>query len=207
MNKKSSKRMTFQTTKASSSPFSTSTLNSQKTLSILNETISHFVSEGTRCLLRGDLRGSRGNAYFAYFFQHMRSFDTERKMINSTKLMTLYNADEHTLCCFFRNRIPCSCLKNKYKEVRSLTKTDVCWNIHCSQTDRLKIDKKSMMRCSRCHQVSYCCRECQKIDWPRHKINCGLARDIGALFGAQNMDELENKEVWARTLAPFLSRK
>jgi len=46
-----------------------------------------------------------------------------------------------------------------------------------------------------------------KIDWPRHKINCGLARDIGALFGAQNMDELENKEVWARTLAPFLSRK
>jgi hypothetical protein len=72
---------------------------------------SHFVSEGTRCLLRGDVRSARGNAYFVSYFQQMMSFVTEEKMINSTKLMTLYTADEHTLCSYFRNRIPCSCLK------------------------------------------------------------------------------------------------
>jgi hypothetical protein len=31
----------------------------------------------------------------------MMSFVTEEKMINSTKLMTLYTADEHTLCSYF----------------------------------------------------------------------------------------------------------
>jgi hypothetical protein len=131
------------------------------------------------------------------------------QMMNSNKLATLLKADEHTLCSYFRNHIPCSCLKYKYKEVRDLTKTDVCvcFNIDCSQPDRFGIDNKSMMCCSRCRHVYYCCRECQKIDWPRHKIECGLVGDIGAVVEAQNMDEPANKDIWARTLAPYLSRK
>ena len=27
-------------------------------------------------------------------------------------------------------------------------------------------------QCSRCKQVSYCSRECQRFDWARHKYNC-----------------------------------
>ena len=28
-------------------------------------------------------------------------------------------------------------------------------------------------KCSRCKVVSYCSRECQKKDWPSHKLYCG----------------------------------
>jgi hypothetical protein len=162
--------------------------------------VSHFVSKGTQCLLRGDTQAARGNAYFANYFEQNMVLTSEGKMLNVPKLMKLYNADEHTLCSFFRNRIPCSCLDQKYKEVKSLTKMDMCWNFECRQPNRFEIDNKSMMCCSRCRQASYCCSECQEIDWPRHKITCGLARDMNAVFGAHNMDELENNKIWTRTI-------
>ena len=30
----------------------------------------------------------------------------------------------------------------------------------------------NVMRCSRCKKAAYCNRECQKKDWPRHKLQC-----------------------------------
>ena len=29
-----------------------------------------------------------------------------------------------------------------------------------------------LKRCGKCQQVAYCSRECQRRDWPRHKIDC-----------------------------------
>ncbi len=170
--------------------------------------VSHFLSEGTQCMLRGHVQAARGHAFFACCFEQIMGVVTGGgKMLNLSKVLKLYNADEHTLCSFFRNRIPCSCLNKKYKEVKSLTKKDVCWNIDCNQPDRFDVDNKSIMCCSRCRQASYCCRECQEIDWPKHKINCGFARDMGAILGEQNIDELENNKVWARSFAPLFSQE
>jgi hypothetical protein len=33
--------------------------------------------------------------------------------------------------------------------------------------------KDAINRCSKCNQVSYCSRECQKTDWKSHKLECG----------------------------------
>lgn len=164
--------------------------------------ISHFLSEGTQCLLQGDTQAARGYAYFASCFEQIKDLLTEGKMMNTPKLMKLYSADEHTLCSFFRNRIPCSCLHQIYKEVKSVAKTDMCWNIECRKPDRFHIDIKSMMCCSRCRQACYCCSECQEIDWSRHKNQCGWAKDLSSVFGKQTIDELENNKVWNRTFLP-----
>ena len=34
--------------------------------------------------------------------------------------------------------------------------------------------KDATKRCSQCHQVVYCGRECQKLDWRQHKKRCGV---------------------------------
>ncbi len=33
-------------------------------------------------------------------------------------------------------------------------------------------DKPAINLCSKCKTISYCTRECQKSDWPRHKLEC-----------------------------------
>ncbi|KAK1737927.1 hypothetical protein QTG54_011221 [Skeletonema marinoi] len=169
--------------------------------------ISHFLSEGTQCLLQGDTQAARGNAYFASCFSQIMDLMIKGKMMNIPKMMRLYSADEHTLCSFYRNRIPCSCLRKRYKEVKSVEKTDMCWNIACSKPDRFKVDSRSMMCCSRCRQAYYCCSECQEIDWPRHKNLCGWAKDVREVFGAKHIIELKKNEVWNRTFAPLFSKE
>lgn len=168
--------------------------------------ISHFISEGTRCLLRGDIQAARGNAFFAGCFDQIRDLMTRGKMFNAPKLTKMYHADEHTLCSFFRNRIPCSCLCQMYKEVKSVTKTDMCWNEDCSKPDRFKVDRSAMRCCRRCRQACYCSSECQEMDWTRHKSSCGWAKDFSGVLGKPNLDELENNKVWKRTVEPFLKQ-
>ena len=40
----------------------------------------------------------------------------------------------------------------------------------CDKTGKRKKDKLS--KCGRCEAITYCSRECQAEDWPRHKDNC-----------------------------------
>lgn len=73
---------------------------------------------------------------------------------------------------FFRKRIPCSCLDEKYKEVRSITKMGFCCNLHCQLPNKMTVRSK-MVYCVRCRKANYCSRECQVAAWPNHKEYCG----------------------------------
>lgn len=49
---------------------------------------------------------------------------------------------------------------------------NICAN--CSKTFETELKK-----CSRCHVFRYCSKECQILDWPRHKSVCNLIADSG----------------------------
>jgi hypothetical protein len=72
---------------------------------------------------------------------------------------------------YLRKNIPCNCLDEKYKEVKSITKMGVCRNPQCQVPDG-RVERSKMLYCTRCCVVNYCCRECQEAAWPVHKEFC-----------------------------------
>ncbi len=102
-------------------------------------------------------------------------------------MVEILNWDEHTLVAYFRKRIPCKCLDEKYKEVKSITKMSVCMNPECSLPGR-KVERKGMLHCIRCRQRYYCSRECQEAAWPMHKEFCNQYVDKQAAFEAKQKD-------------------
>jgi len=44
---------------------------------------------------------------------------------------------------------------------------EACMNTRCNARDQ------ALHRCSRCLKATYCSKECQKKDWPVHKLYCG----------------------------------
>ena len=92
---------------------------------------------------------------------------------NCTRVVELYDSDEHTLVSYIKKIIPCNCLDEKYKEVRYISKTTRCYNENCS-LPRGVVEQSKATCCSKCRQATYCSRSCQVQDWPRHKIVCGV---------------------------------
>jgi len=41
-----------------------------------------------------------------------------------------------------------------------------CDNVNCREIN------KPLKKCSTCKSVSYCSKNCQKVNWPNHRINC-----------------------------------
>ena len=106
-------------------------------------------------------------------------------LINWIKVEETRHADDHTLIKFLRHRIPCSCLDEKYEEVKHITKVVNCCNPQCSIPHR-KVERSKTKYCSRCRCVTYCSRECQVADWSRHKASsCDTNAAIIAEFEAK----------------------
>lgn len=138
--------------------------------------ISHFLMIGTNCILKGHNDGARWSASFAKYFQFVRDEvshyrnGTEQAQ-GASKITELQSADEHTLVKFFKNRVPCSCLDKKYKEVKHITKIGICRYPGCKLPGN-KVARNAMVYCTRCSLANYCCRECQVHDWKRHRKEC-----------------------------------
>ena len=133
-----------------------------------------FLNLGTEYLLQGNNKVASHYAALAYCLeQHVAcNLRKERLMMNWPKLNELYyDPDEHTLLSFFKKRIRCSCLDTKYKQVRSMKKLGICYNIHCPYPDR-KVERRLTKCCSLCRRVNYCSRECQVDNWDIHKQYC-----------------------------------
>ena len=86
-----------------------------------------------------------------------------------------------------QKRIPCKCLDNlramfhSEGEMRSEL-CEVCWKVY---------PKKQFKKCSRCKLEDYCCRDCQRKDWPEHKQNCNRwssALEAGSTTNEENND-------------------
>eukprot|EP00573_Skeletonema_grethae_P001846 CAMPEP_0201686002 /NCGR_PEP_ID=MMETSP0578-20130828/599_1 /ASSEMBLY_ACC=CAM_ASM_000663 /TAXON_ID=267565 /ORGANISM="Skeletonema grethea, Strain CCMP 1804" /LENGTH=451 /DNA_ID=CAMNT_0048169989 /DNA_START=47 /DNA_END=1402 /DNA_ORIENTATION=- len=142
----------------------------------LKMVVSMYLWQGTQHVLKGDIKSARLVAFSAYSLQRRLSVLCGDPPIALLTLPEMFHADEHTLVRYLRKSIPCSCLDEKYKEVKCITKLGFCCNELCSKPDRMA-ERRSMMRCTGCGDVNYCSRECQKAHWPAHKKTCGLDGD------------------------------
>ncbi len=63
-------------------------------------------------------------------------------------------------------------MKSTHKKLeRDNNKTGIkcCENKACGKSEAYA---KQFATCSRCGFAAYCCRDCQKVDWKRHKLEC-----------------------------------
>ncbi len=142
----------------------------------LKMAITFSLWQGTQHVLKGDIKSARLVAFSARALQRRLSVLCGDPPIALLTVVELFHADEHTLVRYLRKSIPCSCLDEKYKEVKSITKVGFCCNELCSKQDRM-VERRSMLRCTGCGDVHYCSRECQKSHWQEHKKMCGMDED------------------------------
>ena len=101
----------------------------------------------------------------AHFFEqhiatHMRK--TQPTQMKWQKVQELQEADDHTLVKFLSKLIPCKCLDEKYKEVKSVTKMGTCGYNQYSLFQR-QVKRSKMFYCTRCSQVCYCSTHAKKL--------------------------------------------
>jgi hypothetical protein len=138
--------------------------------------VSRLLANGTQAILDGNNEAARVHASHAsYIEQHIAVFlDETRATFNWAKVEELYIADLHTLVSFFRKQIRCSCLDERYQEVKSITKMGMCFYEKCMLVDR-KVECNAMLSCTRCGESHYCSKKCQAAHWEKHRPYCDWA--------------------------------
>ena len=151
--------------------------------------LSFIVCFGTEDLLEGKYANASKVATFARYFEQVIAVKLKQSqpIVNWPKIFEAYGADEHTLVKFFRHRIPCCCLDEKYEEVKHITKVGYCWNPQCSIPGE-SVERSKAKYCSRCRCATYCSRECHEANWMRHKLDCDNDAATIAEFEAKQQD-------------------
>ena len=163
--------------------------NDSAKMEIAEVGLSFFYCEGTEFCLRGDYDDARDSATFARFFEQYIAVEVKRTqaLYNPAKINETYYSDVHTLVKFFRHRIPCSCLDEKYEEVKDVPKMGCCYNPECKLPNGMT-ERSNTKYCSRCRCATYCSRECQEVDWSRHKAHCDCGAAVIAKFEAKRQE-------------------
>ena len=148
--------------------------------------ISIFLCNGTQDVLEKKYDAARENAAFVRYFEQYIAvvLKESQALFNWPKIEETFQADFHTLVKFFRHRIPCSCLDEKYDEVKSITKISFCYNPQCT-IPYGQLERSKTKYCSRCRCAAYCSWECHKADWSRHKPICDKYAATKAQFDAR----------------------
>ncbi len=151
----------------------------------LRQIVQFCVSNGTQWILDDDEDEARRMPILAYFIeQNIAAEFFSQRTIQVCRIEELCSCDLHTLVSFFRKRIPCKCLDEKYKEVKSVKKMGSCSNPDCSLPGR-KVERNKILLCAQCNQLGYCSRACQKAHWKEHKKLCREIADLKAEFDAK----------------------
>ena len=61
------------------------------------------------------------------------------------------------------------------KDINSKASNYVASCGNCKESP--SVNAPPLTRCGLCQKISYCCKECQTIDWPRHRVMCKATRD------------------------------
>ena len=146
--------------------------------------------DGTEDFLQGNYVDARSFATIARYLEQYIAVELKHTqalyLYNWPKIYETYYADEHTHVKFLRHRIPCSCLDEKYEEVKHITKMGICYSGECSIRDKYnRVERSKAKYCSRCRCATYCSRECQIADWSRHKTDCDRNAAMIAKFEAK----------------------
>jgi len=147
----------------------------------LESVVSILLCSGTKCILNGDNHTASLYAILISYFEQWKTVKVRKTKatFSWTNAFELNDADDHTLVQYFRKRIPCACLQEKYTEVKSIKKMGWCYNTKCSLPGR-KVQRSKMLYCTRCCDANYCSIECQKADWKRHRSDCDRAVETKA---------------------------
>eukprot|EP00984_Skeletonema_dohrnii_P029857 scaffold20768_cov138-Skeletonema_dohrnii-CCMP3373.AAC.6 len=157
--------------------------------SMMEFVVSFLLACGTGKVMEGNniKIASKYAALACYFEQYIQvELLNTRPFPNWPKIRELYAANSHTTVSFLKRRIPCSCLDEKYKEVKSIPKIGLCCSPECPLPCG-KTELSATMCCSRCRAANYCSRECQVAAWQGHRGECGFYAELKAKFK-------ENKE-------------
>ena len=151
----------------------------------LDTVISKLLASGTQRILDGDGDNEIAQLFasLACYFEDFMAMSLHKTQaaLNLAKLAEWVGADDHTLVSYYRKRIPCSCLDEKYKEVKSVKKMGWCFNLNCSHPDG-RVERSKMFSCTRCGMANYCSVECQKAAWKEHRVQCDEAVKLKAEF-------------------------
>ena len=153
----------------------------------IKQVISYFLYNGTMLILDGD-DNYFDSAMFARFFEQWLKVKVQQSQacIDWPKVLECVIAlCKRALLKYFWRRIRCSCLDEKYEEVKSIPKKGVCFNLYCRHPERV-LDHIKLRCCSRCRSVTYCSRECQAEDWTLHKEFCDEVAAARAEFDANH---------------------
>ena len=150
--------------------------------------MSCFFCLGTNAILERQDYTARDFAVLARFVEQYIAVKLKQTqaLIIWPKIGETYNSDDHTLVKFFWKRISCSCLDEKYEEVKHITKMGRCYNPKCSIPGRT-VERSKTKYCSRCRCATYCSRECQEAHWKDHTFDCDDNTAIIAKFEAKRI--------------------
>eukprot|EP00984_Skeletonema_dohrnii_P011221 scaffold4462_cov119-Skeletonema_dohrnii-CCMP3373.AAC.4 len=162
----------------------------------MESAMSILLWSGTQQILDGEYDLARLSAlFFRYFEQYIAAaLHQSQALMNWPKIDVISNgrgSDIHSLVKFFRKRIPCKCLDEKYDEVKHITKMGICYNPECRLNLSGEVERSKTMYCSRCRSVTYCSHECHKASWSGHKEICNHRASIIAEFDA-NTRSIDN---------------
>ena len=151
---------------------------------------SLFLNSGTEAFLDGNFIYAQMLATYVRYFEQIIAvlFKQTQAVPNWSKIYETSNADEHTLVKFYRHRISCSCLDEKYEEVKHITKVGYCYNPQCPIPQE-EVERSKTMCCSRCRNAVYCSRECQVAGWTEHKPDCDANVAVIAQFEAKKVEK------------------
>jgi hypothetical protein len=98
------------------------------------------------------------------------------------------NGGKRDVLKFYSKRLPCSCVKEEYKQARKIfPKVGECY-----QCDQRK-ERASLWVCGHCKVRFYCSRECQAAHWPEHKTECGDFADVRILSSQEGANSHEEE--------------